>query len=115
MYKFLFWNRKITPEVLRIDQYCEKFLGMLASKSFFNVRFGVTAFAKFVTLSVIDDFRIISVINRVANQIKSNQIKIFIFINNDDNNRYSTYKGNLAICIIIHLHTFKYIYTHTYY
>ena len=48
-------------------------------------------------------------------QIKSNQIKIFISINNDDNNRYSTYKGNIVMCIIIHLHTFKYIYTHTYY
>ena len=44
-----------------------------------------------------------------------NQIKIFISINNDDNNRYSTYKGNIVMCIIIHLHTFKYIYTHTYY
>ena len=43
MYKFLFWNRKITPEILRIDQYCEKKLGMLATKSFLNVRFGVTA------------------------------------------------------------------------
>ena len=49
------------------------------------------------------------------NQIKSNQIKFFISINNDDNNRYSTYKGNIVMCIIIHLHTFKYIYTHTYY
>ena len=46
---------------------------------------------------------------------KSNQIKIFISINNDDNNRYSTYKGNIVMCIIIHLHTFKYIFTHTYY
>ena len=46
---------------------------------------------------------------------KRNQIKIFISINNDDNNRYSTYKGNIVMCIIIHLHTFKYIYTHTYY
>ena len=36
-------ERKITPEVLRIDQYCEKILGMLASKSFFSVRFGVAA------------------------------------------------------------------------
>ena len=44
-----------------------------------------------------------------------NQIKIFISINNDDNNRYSTHKGNIVICITIHLHTFKYIYTHTYY
>ena len=51
----------------------------------------------------------------IPNQIKSNQIKIFISINNDDNNRYSTYKGNIVMCIIIHLHTFKYIYTHTYY
>ena len=50
-----------------------------------------------------------------SNQIKSNQIKFFISINNDDNNRYSTYKGNIVMCIIIHLHTFKYIYTHTYY
>ena len=41
MYKFLFWNKKITLEVLRIDQYCEKFLGMLVTKSFFSVRFGV--------------------------------------------------------------------------
>ena len=40
---FYFWNRKITPEVLRIDQYCEKILGMLATKSFFSVRFGVAA------------------------------------------------------------------------
>ena len=47
--------------------------------------------------------------------VKSNQIKFFISINNDDNNRYSTCKGNIAMCIIIHLHTFKYIYTHTYY
>ena len=53
--------------------------------------------------------------NRTVNQIKSNQIKFFISINNDDNNRYSTYKGNIVMCIIIHLHTFKYIYTHTYY
>ena len=36
-------NRKITPEVLRIDQYCEKILGMLTSKPFFSVRFGVAA------------------------------------------------------------------------
>ena len=50
-----------------------------------------------------------------TNQIKSNQIKFFISINNDDNNRYSTYKGNIVMCITIHLHTFKYIYTHTYY
>ena len=50
-----------------------------------------------------------------SNLSKSNQIKIFISINNDDNNRYSTYKGNIVMCIIIHLHTFKYIYTHTYY
>ena len=41
--KFLFWNRKITPEVLRIDQYCEIFLGMLVTKSFLSVRFGVAA------------------------------------------------------------------------
>ena len=34
---------KITPEVLRSDQYCENILGMLAPKSFFSVRFGVTA------------------------------------------------------------------------
>ena len=33
---------KITPEVLRIDQYYEKIWGMLATKSFFSVRFGVT-------------------------------------------------------------------------
>ena len=31
------------PEVLRIDQYCEKNLDMLATKSFFSVKFGVTA------------------------------------------------------------------------
>ena len=31
------------PEVLRIDQYCEKNVGMLATNSFFSVRFGVTA------------------------------------------------------------------------
>ena len=43
VYKFLFWNRKITPEVLRIDQYCEKFFGMLVTKSSFSVRFGVAA------------------------------------------------------------------------
>ena len=54
-------------------------------------------------------------INIKSNQIKSNQIKIFISINNDDNNRYSTYKGNIVMCINVHLHTFKYIYTHTYY
>ena len=50
----------------------------------------------------------------VFQQIKY-QIKIIISINNDDNHRYSTYKGNIVMCIIIHLHTFKYIYTHTYY
>ena len=37
------WHRKITAEVLRINQYCEKILGMLATKLFFSVRFGVTA------------------------------------------------------------------------
>ena len=31
------------PEVLRFDWYCEKNLGMLATKSFFSVRFGVAA------------------------------------------------------------------------
>ena len=36
-------NQKITPEVLRFDQYCEKSLGMLATKSFFSVTFGVAA------------------------------------------------------------------------
>ena len=36
-------EQKNYPEVLRIDQYCEKFFGMLATKSFFIVRFGVTA------------------------------------------------------------------------
>ena len=40
---FLFWNRKITPEVLRLDQYCEKKLGMLVTKSFFSVTFSVAA------------------------------------------------------------------------
>ena len=40
---FYFGTPRITPEVLRIDQYCEKILGMLASKSFFSVRFGVAA------------------------------------------------------------------------
>ena len=50
----------------------------------------------------------------VFQQIKY-QIKIIISINNDVNHRYSTYKGNIVIYIIIHLHTFKYIYTHTYY
>ena len=52
-------------------------------------------------------------------EIINQKIKIFISINNDDNNRYSTYKGNIVICIILHLHTFKYIYIyiymHTYY
>ena len=57
----------------------------------------------------------ISTKHLISNQIKSNQIKMFISINNDDNNRYSTYKGNIVMCIIMHLHTFKYIYTHTYY
>ena len=52
MYKILFWNQKINPEVLRVDRYCENFLGMMASKSFFSVIFGVAAFAKFVNLSV---------------------------------------------------------------
>ena len=37
------WNRKITPEVLRIDQHCEKMLDKLATKSFFSVRFCVAA------------------------------------------------------------------------
>ena len=32
---------KITPEVLRIDQYCEKIVSMLASKLFFSERFDV--------------------------------------------------------------------------
>ena len=31
------------PEVLRFDQYCEQILAMLATKSFFSVRFGVAA------------------------------------------------------------------------
>ena len=39
---FYFGIEKLTPK-LRIDQYCEKILGMLASKSFFSVRFGVAA------------------------------------------------------------------------
>ena len=43
VYKFLFWIQKITPEVLRFDQYCEKILGMLATKSFISVTFGVAA------------------------------------------------------------------------
>ena len=55
------------------------------------------------------------ILGKDKSYIKSNQIKFFISINNDDNNRYSTYKGNIVMCIIIHLHTFKYIYTHTYY
>ena len=41
--QFSILESKITPEVLRIDQYCENSLGMLTTKSFFNVRFGVTA------------------------------------------------------------------------
>ena len=40
---FYFGTEKLPPGVLRIDQYCEKILGMLATKSFFSVRFGVTA------------------------------------------------------------------------
>ena len=36
-------TEKLPLEVLRIDQYCEKSLGMLVTKSFFSVRFGVTA------------------------------------------------------------------------
>ena len=31
------------PQNLRIDQYCKKILGMLATKSFFSVRFVVAA------------------------------------------------------------------------
>ena len=38
---FYFGTEKLPPEVLRIDQYCEKNLGMLPSKSFFSMRFGV--------------------------------------------------------------------------
>ena len=68
MNKFLFWNRKITPEVLRIDQYSEKILGMLATKSFFQCEIWGDSVAKFVTLSVIDYLQIISVINRVASK-----------------------------------------------
>ena len=41
-------ERIITSEVLRIDQYCEKNLGMLATKSFFSVRFGVAALPSLV-------------------------------------------------------------------
>ena len=41
---------KNTPEVLRTDQYCEKILGMLVTKSFFRVRFGVAALPSFFTL-----------------------------------------------------------------
>ena len=62
---------KITPEVLRFDQYCERMFGMLATKSFFSVSIWCGSVAKFVTLSVIDDFRIISVINRVASKSNS--------------------------------------------
>ena len=63
------------------------------------------------------DIKPSEVFNSQCNHKNQNQIKIkiFISINNDDNNRYSTYKGNIVMCIIIHLHTFKYIYTHTYY
>ena len=40
---FYFETEQLPPEVLRFDQYCEKILGMLATKSFFSVRFGVAA------------------------------------------------------------------------
>ena len=39
----------------------------------------------------------------------TNQIKIFILINNDNNNRYSTYKGNIVICIYTYTHSNTYI------
>ena len=42
----------------------------------------------------------------VITKSKSNQIEIFISISNDNNNRYSTYKGNIVIGI--------YTYTHSY-
>ena len=42
----------------------------------------------------------------------SNQIKIFILINNDNNNRYSTYKGNIVICIYTYTHSNTYIHIH---
>ena len=36
-------EQKNYPQVLRIDQYCEKKFGMLATKLFISVRFSVTA------------------------------------------------------------------------
>ena len=67
--QILFWNRKTTPEVLRIDQYCEKNLGIYVGQQIvFQREIWCDSVAKFVTLSVIDDLRIISVINRVASK-----------------------------------------------
>ena len=34
---FYFGTEKLPSEVLRIDQYCEKLLGMLVNKSFFSM------------------------------------------------------------------------------
>ena len=59
-----------------------------------------------------NDVDTVCTIRTISSQLqpyKSNQIKIFISINNDDNNRYSTYKGNIVMCVIIHLHTLKHI------
>ena len=44
--------------------------------------------------------------------LKSNQIKIFISINNDDNNRYSTYKGNIVIYRYTYIHSNTNIHIH---
>ena len=66
---FYFGTKKNSSEVLRIDQYCEKILGMLIGHQIvFQCEICCDSVAKFVTLSVIDDFRIISVINRVASK-----------------------------------------------
>ena len=68
MYKFLFWKGKITPKVLKIDQYCEKNFWHVGQQIVFQCEIWCGNVAKFVTLLVIGDLRIISVINRVASK-----------------------------------------------
>ena len=65
---FYFGTPIFTPEVLRFDQYCEKNFGNVGHQIVFQCEIWCGSVAKFVTLSVIDDLRIISVINRVASK-----------------------------------------------
>ena len=64
---FYFGTEKLPPKVLRIDQYSENF-GHVGQQIVFRCEIWCGSVAKFVTLSVIDDLRMIYVINRVASK-----------------------------------------------